>query len=333
MSFTLQLDDPSILLLTLIIALALLNRSGIFAAQPAAHPLVFAKQGEPSPVRKEGRSAVYRHWSGNTAVVPASGVKGVREIVAARNGDELFVDGKGEDVWTASGRLANGLKRLVPTNNGSTPIVTFLPTNQKTLRSLVLLNLVPAHSNGNEHHLVIPSSNEHLPTALADAKLVFTLPENVPEVLSATRDAGGFIILPSSQELTSDLQKRVEGKGWHITTFDDVVASGEAASKLPEEPSDPARVHAVFIVDGPDRRPTRRTMTNQVSPFSASMIIQTHTVLQNITAALVALLALFPGGTRPTKRHTLLTSVDMAQPIGLAIVMLALYSGTLRRKP
>jgi hypothetical protein len=57
--------------------------------------------------------------------------------------------------------------------------------------------------------------------------------------------------------------------------------------------------------------------------------MRSETTLQNITAALVALLALFPGAARPTTQHTFLTSVDMSQPIGLAIVMLAIYSGML----
>jgi hypothetical protein len=268
MPYTLHLDDPSILLLTLIIAIALLNRSGIFTAQPATHPLVFAKQGEPSPVRKEGRSTVYKHWSGNNAVVPASGVRGVREIVGARNGREMYVDGKGEDVWTISGRLARGLRKLVQETNGSTPIVTFMPTSQKTLRASVLLNLVPAHGSGKDHHLVVPSHAKHLSTALVDAKIVFTESENVPTVLSAISDAGGWIILPSSDGLTPDLRKQVEGKGWQITMLDDVLSSTEGDLKIDEAPSDPTQVHSIVILDDSDGKSIRRTITNQVRPFS-----------------------------------------------------------------
>ncbi|GHJ86300.1 hypothetical protein NliqN6_2702 [Naganishia liquefaciens] len=310
MPFTIHLDDPSLLLLALIVALALLIRSGIFTAQPAAHPLVFAKQGEPSPVRKEGRSAAYRHWSGNTAIIPASGVKGVREIVAARNGEAFSVDGKVEDVWTTAGRLVSGLRKRVPATESSSPIVTFLPTSQKTLKASILLNLVPAHANGNGYHLVVASESKHLSEALTDAKLVFARHEDVTEVISATAIVGGCIILPSADGLTRDLRTRVEEKGWQITTLDEVVASGDGELPSAADPSDSAQVHAIFIADGPDGKPVRRTMTNQ-----------------NITAALVSLLALFPGATRPTKRHTLLTSVDMAQPIGTAIVLLALYTG------
>lgn len=268
MSYTFQLDDPSILLLTLIIALALLNRSGLFTAQPAAHPLVFAKQGEPSSVRKEGRSAVYKHWSGNGAVVPASGVKGVREIVGARDGREVFVDGKGEDVWNTSGRLSRGLKKLVPVTDGSMPIVTFAPTSHETLRSLILLNLVPAHGNGKDYHLVVPSHAKHLSTALADAKVIFTQAEDVPMVLSSTDDAGGWIILPSSDELTPDILKQVEGKGWQVTTLDDVVTSADGDLKMDEQPSDPAQVHSIIISDDASGKSSRRTITNQVRSFS-----------------------------------------------------------------
>lgn len=273
MAFTLQLDDPSILLLTLIIALALLTRSGIFTAQPAAHPLVFAKQGEPSPVRKEGRSAVYRHWSGNTAVVPASGVKGVREVVAARNGEAFAVDGKAEDVWMTAGRLASGLKKLVPATEDSSPIVTFLPTSQKTLRALILLNLVPAHENGNAYHLVIPSSRKYLPDALSGAKMVFAVAADVSDILSATADTGGWIILPSSDGLSADLRKHVEGKGWQITTLDEVQASEDSNAPPADDLSDPSQVHAVFITDGPDGKSVQRTMTNQVRLLFTPMIL------------------------------------------------------------
>ena len=98
--------------------------------------------------------------------------------------------------------------------------------------------------------------------------MVFALAPDVPDILSATADTGGWIILPSSDGLSADLRKHVEGKGWQITTLDEVEASEDVKTLQGNDPSDPSQVHTVFITDGPDGKAVRRTMTYQVRLFS-----------------------------------------------------------------
>ncbi|KAI5455329.1 hypothetical protein NCC49_000143 [Naganishia albida] len=320
MTFTLQLDDPSLLILLAIIALALLSRSGLFTAQPLTHPLVFARQGEPSATRVKGKSPVYKHWSGTNGagLRPENGVVGLKEVLKAREGT-LPVDGIEVDLWKTSGRLYTGLRRLVPdtTSDASNPIAAFLPskTTKETFLPTLLLNLLPAHDQSEmRYHLVQLTDKSHLAHAFRDedgVQLLYTTVPDIQTVLDATTTSNGHIIVPSANEITPELEKRVSARGWRLVTLEDVMSSDPLAEKIGSgKASEPAAVHSVHYINGPEGVPQRGTVTNQT-----------------ITASLVSLLALFPVSAKPTNKHTIVTSVDLAQPVGLAIATLAIYKG------
>lgn len=274
MTFTLQLDDPSLLILLAIIALALLSRSGLFTAQPLTHPLVFARQGEPSATRVKGKSPVYKHWSGTNGagLRPENGVVGLKEVLKAREGT-LPVDGIEVDLWKTSGRLYTGLRRLVPdtTSDASIPIAAFLPskTTKETFLPTLLLNLLPAHDESEmRYHLVKLTDKSHLAHAFRDedgVQLLYTTVPDVQTVLDATTTSNGHIIVPSANGITPELEKRVSARGWRLVTLEDVISSDPLAEKIGSgKASEPAAVHSVHYINGPEGVPQRGTVTNQV---------------------------------------------------------------------
>lgn len=277
MTYTLQLDDPSLLLLTLIIALALISRSQLFSPQPAAHPLVFARQGEPTPTRTRGKSPVYRHWSGGGGLRPEKGLVGVKEVVEARRG-KVVVGGEEVDLWTQSGRLYTGLNKLARSAvNGSIPIITYLPTPtmRETLLPTLLLNLVPAHGTETRYHLVTLTEPEHIAVAFRDqggVQLVYTHARDVPAVLDATAGDGGWIVMPSSHGITPELESRARERGWRLITLNEVLDSSATEEKKSEDPSDPAAVHSIVYINDADGVPRRRMLTNQVRPVDTRRV-------------------------------------------------------------
>ena len=57
-----EIDNLTVFLLALLLGLLVYNR--LFAQpQPLVHPLLLGKQSEPSAVRKEGETGVYRSWA------------------------------------------------------------------------------------------------------------------------------------------------------------------------------------------------------------------------------------------------------------------------------
>lgn len=274
MPYTLQLDDASLLILLGIIAIALFSRSGLLTAQPSAHPLVFARQGEPSATRVKGKSPVYKHWSGTSGagLRPENGVTGLKEVLKARDG-KVFVDDAEVDLWSASKRLYTGLNKLVPgsTSSSSAPILAFLPSSstKETFLPTLLLNLVPAHNDSEKrYHLVTITAASHIVHAFQDGgevPLVYTNPRDVQTVLDATIKSEGYIIVPSSNGVTPELKKRVSARGWQLTTLEDVMAPETLSAKMESgKPSDPSALHSVHYITGSDGVPERRTMTNQV---------------------------------------------------------------------
>lgn len=230
MPFTLQIDDTSLLLLTAVIILSLLPR--IFSSNPAAHPLLFAKQSETSTVRRAGRSATYRHWStgsaGHLATRPEQGVDGVPELVKGGEKDgkgKRWIGGTAVDLPRRLEEIERGLVALLDRTEthgqrgGSNRIITCVPTTATTLLPLVLLHLLPTSSSTNtagtkptthtsaksqnEKHkfqLVTLSEPRFLAHALAqfeDAKIIIVSSEEIQFILD---------LIPTS--LASSLIKR-----------------------------------------------------------------------------------------------------------------------------
>ena len=275
MPYTLQLDDSSLLILLAIIALALLSRSGLLTAQPLTHPLVFARQGEPSATRVKGKSPVYKHWSGTVGagLRPENGVVGLKEVLKAREGRMLVNDAE-VDLFSTSRRLYTGLNKLVPqsASSSSIPIIAFLPTPtiKQTFPPTLLFNLVPAHDNlEKRYHLINITAASHITHAFddeKDAQLVYADVRDVQAVLDATTKAQGHIIVPSFEGVAPELEKRVSARGWRLMTLDEVMGSDTLSEKVESgKPSDALAVHSVHYIAGPGGLPERRTMTNQVS--------------------------------------------------------------------
>ncbi|KAJ9123048.1 hypothetical protein QFC22_001237 [Naganishia vaughanmartiniae] len=269
MTFTLQIDDTTLLLLFLLIILSLLPR--LFSTTPAAHPLLFAKQAETSTVRRAGKSAVFRHWSTGSAarlsVRPEQGVDGVKELVKSGNGTR-WIAGNSVELPRLLKELENGLEALLVHGNeqkgGINRIITCVTTTPTTLLPLVLLNLLPSVSSSNtnvaadtnstnkqKYQLVTLPRARFLTRALGtfgDARvIVVSLTEAqamlamLPSFASSSKGAGMksyLLVLPACSStkreeeyppIPADLGKMAQEKGYEVVLFDEVLRTGRQA--------------------------------------------------------------------------------------------------------
>ncbi|KAN0066336.1 hypothetical protein ACQY0O_000430 [Thecaphora frezii] len=345
MQASLVIDDTSLLLLLAIVLALSLSIYTSRAYQPLIHPLILARQAEVSKVRQTNESAVYRNAntpSGfdlaekprkealNIAALLAAGATG-NEANHRRNvydhaasNAEVIADAKA---------FAGGLAQLASASS-SLQVCAAVSVDLDSYESLVAL-LAGAHAAeaGSVHTLVLPPSTlvqykpTSLPTRAASAGvrainfLVTTLQALEQRALSLELlDHSAVVVLPSRSE-AEQAGSLASGSGqMRFVSFQEVVEAGSSSR-------------------GPDRTAGGGDLAAVHSHYWQGERGWTSVSHGSLVAGVTTHLSLYPADKIPSLSDRIFVEASgapstptaplmaAASPSGLALALLALYTG------
>ncbi len=197
--YTFTFDNTSLFLLGATIALAFYLRSSLSTPSPLVHPLLLAKQSEPSQTRQKNQSAIYRNWGTGFGVPlptqPSGNVKIVSDLVETN--PEGLDSKRGRQMYQGMKKVFEGILSDEEDN-----LIAYIPTEKK----------VESAPEDNAKS-VVELTCLHLATSLSPSLQLLYLPsiDQIPTALSSKHHSPPkifFIRYPQLESLLSVLAKK-----------------------------------------------------------------------------------------------------------------------------
>ncbi|CAO1621088.1 unnamed protein product [Sympodiomycopsis kandeliae] len=326
-----SIDDTSLLLLVLIIAVLIFSAIAARWYQPTIHPLILSRQSDVSQVHNSNESPVYRNINAphkfDLASKPSKEVTDIQSLLLRSEKKDVKrniydVQKSNQNLLDEAKQFAKGL--IVLTGSGPNTHDAALAVSVEADSWYSLVAIVAGSLESTLQSLVIPPLQlpEGQPSQFpADAKrlsAVFTTANAIHKAASMGIATADTLFIVESQEQASLAQRNLSRNDVKIITFREVLEKGREQSQSADSSSTPQSIATSYWLG---------SSWSQVSHRA-------------IVAGITAYLAFYPAHEVPNEKDTIyieqspfLTSPSLhlgaaATPSGLTLVLATCFTGS-----